>query len=88
MVIAGTDMAIGAQFAALPAHHLAELGMGLKLDKAEDHVDAGFLQVPRNLQVRFLIEPRLDLDQRGDQLAGLGRLHQRLDDGRFAAGPV
>ena len=73
---------------ALAAHDLAELGVGLELDEAEDDVDARLFQIAGDLQIRFLVEPRLDLDQRGDDLAGLSRFLQRLDDRRFAARAV
>ena len=54
--------------------------MGLVLDEAEDDVDAGALQVAGPVEVGLLVEARLDLDQRGDVLAGLGRLDQGRDD--------
>ena len=62
--------------------------MGLEIDEAVDDLGAGALQVARPLDVGFLVEARLQLDHRGDRLAGLGRLDQGRDDRRVLAGPV
>ncbi len=39
-------------------------------------------------QILLLVEPRLQLDHRGDRFAGLGRGHQRVDDRRLLAGAI
>ena len=62
--------------------------MGLQLDEAVDHLHAGALEVARPADVGFLVEARLELDQRGDRLAGFRRLGQRLDDRRVGRGAV
>ena len=80
VVVAGAEMDVGAEPSRLAAHHQRDLGVGLELDEAVDHLDAGALQVARPLDVGFLVEARLELDQRGDGLAGLGRLDQGRDD--------
>jgi hypothetical protein len=59
---------------ALAAHHQRQLGVGLQLDEAVDHLHAGALEVARPADVGLLVEARLELDQRGHRLAGLGRL--------------
>src|SRR3546814_5877480 len=41
-----------------------------------------------DLDVALLVEARPQLDQRGDRLARLGRLAQRLDDGRVLRGAI
>jgi hypothetical protein len=51
--------------------------VGLQLDEAVDDLHAGALQVARPADIGLLVEARLELDQRGDRLAGLGRLDQR-----------
>ncbi len=49
---------------------------------------AGFLQLPRPLDVVGLVEPRAQLHHRRDLLAVVHRVHQRADDARVAAGAV
>src|SRR5712691_1358135 len=80
VVVAGPEMDIGAQFAALAAHHQRHLGVRLQLQKAVHHLDAGALHLMRPADVRLFIKARLQLDHRGDRLAGFGRLDQLLDD--------
>ena len=88
VIVAGAEVAVGAQAIALAAHHQRELGVGLVLDEAEDDVDAGALQVAGPLQIGLLVEPGLDLDQGGDVLAVLGRLDQGGDDRAVLGGAV
>ena len=80
VVIAGADMAVGDELPGLAPHHQRQLGVGLQLDEAEHHLRAGALEVARPADVGLLVEARLELDERGDRLAGLRRLGQRLDD--------
>ena len=88
MIVAGADMAVGGQLRALAADHEAELGVGLELDEAVDHVHACVLEVARPADVGRLVETGLELDHSGDRLSGVGGLLQRLDDGAVARGPV
>ena len=88
MVVAGPEVAVGHELPLLAPHHLAHLGVRLELDEAEDHLRAGALEVARPADVGLFVEPRLELDQRGDRLAGLRREHQRLDDRAVARGAV
>ena len=82
MIVAGADMHVGFQRLALAPHDQRQLAVGLQLDEAVDHLHAGALEIARPADVGFLVEARLQLDQRGDGLAGFGRLGQRLDDRR------
>ena len=82
VVVAGADMAIGDELAPLAPHDLAELGVGLELDEAVDHLDARAFEIARPFDVGLLVEAGLQLDHDGDRLAGLGRVLQRLDDRR------
>ena len=66
MVVAGADMHIGGERAALAAHHERQLGVGLELDEAEYDLHTGALQITRPADIRLLVEARLELDQRGD----------------------
>ena len=88
MIVAGAEMHVGAHVAALAAHHHRHLGVGLELDEAEDDLRAGALEIARPLDVGLLVEARLELDQRHDRLAGLGRLGQRRDDRAVVRGAV
>ena len=78
VVVAGADVAVGGELAALAPHDQAELGVRLELDEAVDHLHAGAFQVARPADVGRLVEARLELDHGGDRLAGLGGLLQRL----------
>jgi hypothetical protein len=62
--------------------------VGLQLDEAVDHLHAGALEIARPADVGFLVEARLELDQRGDGLAGLGGFGERLDDRRVGLGAI
>ena len=80
MIVAGADMDIGRKRAAFAAHHQRQLGVGLELDEAVDHLHAGAFEVARPADVGLLVEARLELDQRGHRLAGFGRFGQRAHD--------
>ncbi len=79
---------IGAELAAFAAHHQADLGVGLQLDEAIDHLHAGAFEIARPFDVGLFVEARLQFDQRRHRLAGLGRLDQRLDDRRVLGGAI
>ena len=57
-------------------------------EEAVDDVRARLLEHARPVDVRLLVEARLELDDRRHLLAALGRADERLDDGRVAAGAV
>ena len=88
MVVAGAEVAVGAEALRLLADDQRHLGVGLEVDEAVDHLDAGPLQVARPADVALLVEARLQLDQGGHRLAGLGRLDQRRHDRAAVAGAV
>ena len=81
-------MHVGTQLAALAAHHQRHLGVRLQLHEAVDDLHAGALQLVSPADVRFLVEARLQLDHRGDRLAGFGRLGQLPDDRAVVAGAI
>ena len=62
--------------------------MGLQLDEAVDDFDAGPFQIARPSDIGLFVEARLELDQRGDGLAGFGRFDQRPTIGEFFAGAI
>src|SRR5215470_2056276 len=88
VVVAGAEVHVGAQVAPFAANHHGDLGVGLELDEAVDHLDAGALQVARPADVALLVEARLQLDQGRDRLASLGRFDQRLHDWRVVGRAV
>ena len=88
VIVAGAEMHVGAQLAALAAHHQRHLGVRLQLQEAVDDLHAGALQLVRPADIRLLVESRLQLDHRGDRLAGLGGLGQLADDRAVVAGAV
>ena len=80
VVVARADVAVAADRAALVADDEQDLGVRLQADEAVDDVDAGLLQRLRPLDVRLLVEARLQLDERDDLLARLGCPDERADD--------
>ena len=88
MIIAGAEVHVGADARPFAPHHHRQFGVRLPLDEAVNHLDTGALQLRRPHQVLLLVEARLQLDDRGHRLAGLGRVDQRTDDRRVLAGAV
>ena len=88
MVVAGAEVAVAAQAAALAAHDHRHLGVRLVADDAVHDVGAGLLQAVRELDVRRLVEARAQLDDHRDFLAGLRGRDQRIDDRRIVAGAI
>ena len=90
MVVAGAQVAVAADAAGLAAHDQRELGVGLVAHHPVHDVGAGFLQAVGQLDVRFLVEARPQLDDDRHVLAGIGRrdqrIHQRANHGRRGTG--
>ena len=85
MIVAGAEVAVAADAARLAADHHRELCMRLVADDTVHDVRAGLLQAVRQLDVGFLVEPRAQLDDHRDVLAGVCRGDQRIHDGRVVA---
>jgi len=66
---------------ALAAHNEDTLRVRLERRMAVDDVDARLLELLRPLNVRLLVEARLELDQADRLLAALGRADQRRTSG-------
>ena len=81
-------MAVAAQAIGLLADHKRELAVRLESDDAVDHMHAGAFELAGPHDVRVLIEPRFDLDEREDLLAGVRSVNQRVDDRRIAGRAV
>ena len=88
VVVAGAEVAVATQPAALLADHERGLAVRLQPDEAVDDVAAGALQRARPLDVGALVEAGLDLDEDHDLLAGLGGVDERLDDRRVTGSAV
>ena len=88
MIIAGAEMTVIDQRAALAPHHHRELGVGLELDEAIDDLRARALEIPRPADVGLFVEARLEFDERGDRLAGLRRFDEGSDDRAVGRGAI
>ena len=71
MVVAGAEVDVALEPAALAAHDERHLAVRLVADDAVDDVRAGLLQLARERDVGRLVEARAQLDQHGDFLARL-----------------
>ena len=80
VVVARADMAVAAQRAGFLADHQRGLRVRLQTHQAVDDVHADLLQRLRPRDVRLLVEPRFELDERSDLLARLGGADERGDD--------
>ena len=88
VIIAGPEVTIVDQRADLAPHHHRELGVGLELDEAIDDLRPRPLEIPRPADVGLFVEARLELDERGDRLAGLRGLDQGSDDRAVGRGAI
>ncbi|KAG1531305.1 hypothetical protein G6F50_016772 [Rhizopus delemar] len=88
VVVAGAQVHIAAQLAALAANDQQHLGVGLVADHAVHHLHAGFLQAISQAQVGLFVEARTQLDHHGHILAVARGLDQCVDDQRILAGAV
>jgi hypothetical protein len=80
VVVARADVNVGGQRPGLAAHDQRQLGVGLQLDETVDHLHARPFEIASPFDVGGLVETRLQLDDGGDGLAGLGRLGQCAND--------
>ena len=88
VVVAGADVHVAADAVGFLADDQAQLAVRLQVLDAVDDVHAGILQPRRPLDVVPLVEPRLQLDQHGDLLPGVGGVDQQVDQRRVRADPV
>jgi hypothetical protein len=80
VVVARSDVRVVADGPALAASDHGDLRVILEPDDAVHDVHARTLELSRRRDVALLIEPRLQLDERGHPFPLLGRAHQRVDD--------
>ena len=69
VVVAGADVGVAHQAAALATHHQGDLGVGLEPGHPVDHVDPGLFEQAGPGDVGLLVEAGLQLDQDGHLLA-------------------
>ena len=77
VVVAGAQVGVAADAVGVLADDQRGLGVRLEPDDAVDDVDAGLFQGVGQLDVALFVEPRLELDEADDLLAGLGGADQR-----------
>ena len=80
VVVAGRQVHVAADAVVLAAHHQRRLAVGLEADDSVDDVNAGFLEHAGLVDVVFLVEPGLQLDECRHLLAVFGGPRQRRDD--------
>ena len=88
MIIAGSEMGVGADRPAFATHDHRNLGVGLPLYETVDHLHPGPLEPARPEKILLLVEARLQLDHCGDRFARFRRRHQRIDDRRLLSGAI
>ena len=81
-------MDIAANVVAFAADNQAGLRMDFVANQAINHVDAGFFQLPRPIDVPGLIKTRPQFHHCGDLLAVSDRVFQRANDARVATRAV
>ena len=69
MIITRAEMQVVAQLVLIAANDHQHFAMSFQTHQAVDHVDAGFLELPRPVDVVGLVEASPKLDQDGDLLA-------------------
>ena len=80
VVVARGQVNIPADAVVIAANHQRRLAVGLEADDPVDDVHAGFLKHAGLVDVVFLVEPGLELDERGHLFLVFGGACQRRDD--------
>ena len=88
VVVAGAQVHVAAQLAALPPYDHQHLGVALVAHDAVDHAGACVPEPHGSFDVGAFVEPSQQLHDDGHLLAVAGRLDQLLDDRRVAARSV
>ena len=85
MIIAGAEMDILPEAIGIAPDDEQRFAVRFQSDHAVDDMGARFLESPRPLNIGRFIEARAQFHQRGDLLAGVGGVDQRLNDRRITA---
>src|SRR3546814_17607717 len=88
MVVARTEVALGAVALLLAPNDHRRLGVGLPVDEAVDDLHAGPLQRIGPEEILLLVEAGLELDHSGYRLPSFGSVDEGADDGGLLAGAV
>ena len=88
MIVARADVHVRRKRPTLTPHDHRQFGVGFELDKAIHDLRPGALERTRPADIGFLVEPRLQLDQRGHRFSHFSCLDERADDGRLGGCPV
>src|SRR6266849_6244373 len=88
MIIAGADMSVAAQAVVVLPHDLDDLAVSLESEDAVYNVDSKLLEAGREVNIGFLVEPRLELDHDGHLLSVARRVAQVADDASVRGGAV
>src|SRR5690606_21060380 len=88
MIVARSEVHIVAQPSVLAAHNQRHLGVGFQFQEAEHHLHARAFEVARPADVGLLVEASLQLDERGDRLAGFSGVYQGPHYGTVVGRPI
>src|SRR5216684_5027981 len=88
MIVAGADMSVAAQAVVVLPHDLDDLAVSLEPDHAVHNVDSELLEPGCEVNIGFLVEPRLELDHDGHLLSVARRVAQVADDASVRRGAV
>ena len=88
IVVPRAEMAVTPQHALFPAHHQANLGMGLQPLDAVNNLHAGTLKLLRLFQIAGFVKTGFQLHQRRHLLAALRRFFQGGHDAGVPGGAV
>jgi hypothetical protein len=79
---------VAAQAVVLAPHHQGHFAVRFQADETIHHVNTGLFQLARPMNVAFLVQPRLQLDQCRHLFAVVGGPLQGTNDRRIAAGAI
>src|SRR5439155_20093981 len=85
VVVPGRQVTVPTDAVRLLADDETGLAVGLVADEPVDDMRPDLLEGPGPVDIRLLVEPRLQLDEHRHLLAGLGGAGQRLRDRRGGA---
>jgi cation transport ATPase len=88
VVIPGTEMRVSAKRPSFPPNDQGHFGVGLEVDHSVYDANPCRLHFACLSNIRFFVETRLQLDQRGHVFPGLRGFDQVSYDGRVVACPV
>src|SRR5260370_9355355 len=88
MSITGDDSSISAKAIVVLSDYVDEFALSLESNDAVYNVDSELLEPGREVNIGFLVEPRLELDHDGHLLSVASRVAQIGDDASVRGGAV